>query len=213
MKSLARAITDAPVLSLSRRAPQKKLPVLGAQDAANLPMAYSATHDQRGHSSAVSSVLYTSHTTTFAETKTGSYVYYGDAASFHEWEFRTRMRMSGAGEDKYAEMMSKVVEGLRGDAFIIAQQIGFEKLKQGGDDELQIKPGVDQLIDAMKKSVFPLTTYEAKEMFRQYTKPNGSLSRQSGESMYQYVSRRRRCWQLLKELDKEIELSEGHRAE
>ena len=31
--------------------------------------------------------------------------------------------------------------------------------------------------------------------------------------MTQYVSRRQRCWKLLKELDPEIELSEGHRAD
>ena len=31
--------------------------------------------------------------------------------------------------------------------------------------------------------------------------------------MQQYVSRRKRCWKLLKELDPEIVLSEGHRAD
>ena len=31
--------------------------------------------------------------------------------------------------------------------------------------------------------------------------------------MHQYVSRRRRCWKLLKELDPEIEFSEGQRAD
>ena len=31
--------------------------------------------------------------------------------------------------------------------------------------------------------------------------------------MTQYVSRRKRCWKLLKELDPDIELSEGHRAD
>ena len=31
--------------------------------------------------------------------------------------------------------------------------------------------------------------------------------------MTQYVSRRQRCWKLLKELDPEMELSEGHRAD
>ena len=73
--------------------------------------------------------------------------------------------------------------------------------------------GVDILIEAIRASVFPLTTYEAKELFRQYCKPTGSLSRQQGESMQHYVSRRKRCWKLLKELDPEIVLSEGHRAD
>lgn len=59
----------------------------------------------------------------------------------------------------------------------------------------------------------PMTTHEAKELFRQYCKPSGSLSRQVGESMHQYISRRRRCWKLLSELDSELVLSEGRRAD
>ena len=121
--------------------------------------------------------------------------------------------------------MSRVVDGLRGDAFTIAREVGLERLwfvggvpeeEQSywdGDWDTTYKPGVDILIDAIRASVFPLTTYEAKELFRQYCKPSGSLSRQNGESMQQYISRRRRCWKLLKELDPEIVLSEGHRAD
>ena len=45
--------------------------------------------------SAVSSVLYLRDATgNHAETRTGAYIYYGDAASFHEWEFRTRLRIA-----------------------------------------------------------------------------------------------------------------------
>ena len=58
-----------------------------------------------------------------------------------------------------------------------------------------------------------MTTHEAKELFRQYCRPKGPLSRQNGESMQQYISRRRRCWNLLIELDPEMNLSEGHRAD
>jgi len=120
---------------------------------------------------------------------------------------------------KYAEAMSKVVDGLRGDAFIVAKEVGLNKIWDPGEytevDGLQVthEAGVDVLINAIKLSVFPQTTYEAKELFRQYCKPSGSLSRQNGESMHQYISRRQRCWKLLKELDKEIVLSEGHRAD
>ena len=70
-----------------------------------------------------------------------------------------------------------------------------------------------ELIAAMRAMVFPLTTREAKGLFRLYCKTRGPLARQAGESMTQYVSRRKRCWKLLKELDPEIELSEGHRAD
>ena len=169
--------------------------------------------EPRGHSSAVASVLYSKGSNVCEVTKSGSYVYHGDASTYHEWEFRTRLRVKAAGDDpeKYAEAMSKVVDGLRGDAFIIAKEVGLDKLWEVGD--AFVDAGVDTLIKAIKESVFPLTTYEAKELFRQYCKPAGSLSRQNGESMHQFVSRRRRCWKLLKELDPEIELSEGHRAD
>ena len=30
---------------------------------------------------------------TYLETKSGSYIYHGDAASFHDWVFRTRLRV------------------------------------------------------------------------------------------------------------------------
>jgi len=158
------------------------------------------------------------------------------------------MRMHKSSDPyKYSEAMSRVIDGLRGEAFTVAQQVGLENLWQCGSvlqqasqradaadtasqhsagsggrpvdldaaaDALEFKePGVELLIKAMKIAVFPFTTHEAKEMFRQYCKPSGSLSRQRSESMHQFIDRRKRCWKLLKELDPEIELSEGHRAD
>ena len=52
--------------------------------------------------------------------------HYGDATSFHEWEFRTRLRIAGESGDQYVEAMSKVCVGLRGDAFVAAQEVGFD---------------------------------------------------------------------------------------
>ena len=94
-------------------------------------------------------------------------------------EFRTRLRVKAKKDEFYAEAMSKVVDGLRGDTFVIAQEVGLDLLWDAGGEDLQapIEPGFDLLIKAMKTSVFPLTTHEAKELFRQYTKPSGSLSR------------------------------------
>ena len=87
-------------------------------------------NEPRGNSSAVASVLYSRGGDNHSVTKSGSYVYYGDAANYHEWEFRTRLRVRSSSyeEDKYAEVMSKVVDGLRGDAFIIAKEVGLEKI-------------------------------------------------------------------------------------
>ena len=166
----------------------------------------------RTESSSVTSVLYQSHAAdTTRETKSGSYIYHGDAASFHEWEFRTLLRVKGKKGDAYTDAASRVVDGLRSDAFVVAREVGLDTLyKPGSDTDAS---GIEQLVEAMKAAVFPLTTHEAKELFRQFTKPSGSMSRQTGESMAQYISRRKRCWKLLKELDPEIELSEGHRAD
>ena len=181
-------------------------------------MAYSRLHrscvDPQGHSSAVASVPFSRGRDTHEVTKSGSYIYHGDPVNYHEWEFRTRLRVRGVdGDDdnKCATAMSGIVNGLRGEAFIVAKEVGLEKLWHVADDYQD--PGVDVLINAIKVHVFPQTTHEAKELFRQYTKPSGGLSRQVGESMHQYILRRRRTWKLLKELDPEIELSEGHRAD
>ena len=183
-------------------------------------------NEERGFSSAVSSVLYYRGHDNFKETRTGTYIYRGEPASFHEWEFRTRLRVRGKKGDGYVTEASKIIDGLRGDAFVVAQEVGLDTLWQSGseavvaDDEdddfgpmIPLQSGIDKLIDAMKKMVFPLTTHEAKELFRQYCKPSGSLARQKGESMTQYVSRRRRCWNLLTTLDPDIHLSDGHRAD
>ena len=171
-----------------------------------------------GTSSAVASVLFTRGGDGHQVTKSGSYIYHGEPANFHEWEFRTELRVKAAGNDptQYAEVMSRVVDGLRGEAFITAKELGTDRLWQPGSaegDDEEVVSGAKLLIDAVRRIVFPLTTHEAKELFRQYCHPKGPLARQRGESMQQYVSRRRRCWKLLTELDPQIFLSEGHRAD
>ena len=87
-----------------------------------------------------------------AETRTGAYIYHGDAASFHEWEFRTRLRIAGKAGDQYIEEMSKVCDGLRGDAIVAAQEVGFGNLFEIVDG----RPcGIDTLIRHMRGMVFP----------------------------------------------------------
>ena len=92
-----------------------------------------------GTSSAVASVLFTRGGEGHQVTKSGSYIYWGDAAHFHEWVFRTELRARAAGVDpvKYAEVMSRIVDGLRGEAFIAAKDIGVERLWQPGGEEEQ----------------------------------------------------------------------------
>ena len=63
------------------------------------------------------------------------------------------------------------------------------------------------------RNVFSLTEHESKELFQQYCRPGGPLSRLNGESMKQYVSRRRRCWILLVQMDPVTHISEGRRSD
>eukprot|EP00973_Karenia_brevis_P033350 4600492-Karenia_brevis.AAC.1 len=63
-----------------------------------------------GSSSAVSSVFFVRGDSYHQETKQGSYVYWGDAGNYHEWEFRTRLRVQGQKGNKYFEAVTKVVD-------------------------------------------------------------------------------------------------------
>ena len=94
--------------------------------------------EPRGTSSAVASVLFPRGGDGHHVTKPGSYIYYGDASNFHEWEFRTQLRAKAAGKEpeKYAEVMSRIIDGLRGEAFIAAKEVGLNRLwHPGGDAE------------------------------------------------------------------------------
>ena len=102
------------------------------------------------------------------------------------------------------EMVHKVLEGLRDEAFELARDIGIEALTAPG--------GLRDFISRMRNVVFPRAAEEARELFRAGQR-NGALARQGGESMLSYVSRRRRWWKLLKSLDSSIELSEPIRVE
>ena len=133
-------------------------------------------------------------------TKQGFLIYYGDAFSFHEWEFRTTMRYEATKAEDRWELGSKVLEGLRGDAYAVAEDLGSLKLKSSD--------AVPALIEAMRRAVFTLKEHEAKELYRMGTSIGGPLSRQAGESMTQYISRRKRWWRKVKELDEKLQVSD-----
>ena len=107
--------------------------------------------------------------------------------------------------------MTNVIQGLKGDAVLVAQEIGMDKLNAEGDS--LVSSGLELLIREMKAAVFPQTQNEAKDLFKVFMKAGGPLSRQLGESMQQYINRRRRAWALLKELDSTTEISEEQRAD
>ena len=134
-------------------------------------------------------------------TKAGFLVYSGDAYHYHEWEFRTMTKYEATkAEDRWA-LGAKVVESLRGDAYTVAEDMGTDALKK--------EDSVLKLIENMKKAVFPLKEHEAKELYRVGTSVGGPLARQSGESMAHYISRRKRWWKKLRELDSKVEVSDA----
>ena len=163
------------------------------------------------------------HSSAPLETKSGSYIYAGDAANFHDWQFRTLLRIrlyeqqleeisksadpvgttatepAAEDADEYATfpdlsgatqatqptsavstpksgasrkssksgkqktdvdrgpLVNKVIEGLRGDAFSIARDLGLEVLSEPG--------GLVKLVGEIRSHVFPRAREEAKELF------------------------------------------------
>ena len=96
--------------------------------------------------------------------------------------------------------MNEIVKGLNGDALQTAMDFSV--------DELVGPKGIEKLVDAMRLMVFPSKKSEAKELYRAGQKQNGMLSRQKGESMMAYISRRRRWWKLLKQMDDQVYISD-----
>ena len=86
------------------------------------------------------------------------------------------------------------MEGLWGDAFLIARDMGMAALVAD--------QGFRNPVKKVKENVFPRASEEAKELFRIGQVRGGILSRQSNESMVSCVDRRRRWWRMITELDR-----------
>jgi hypothetical protein len=66
--------------------------------------------------------------------------------------------------------------------------------------------------EALREHIFPLGCAEARELFKAGLRP-GILSKQSGETMISYISRRRRWYDMPRNLDKAIQLSDQVRGD
>ena len=135
------------------------------------------------------------------ETKSGFFVYDGAPSRFHEWEFRAGIRYQSAKEEDKHRALSSIVEALRGEAALVAMDVGMATLM---DTKMT---GFDELLKAMTARVFPQAQAEAKELYQVGHKHRGPLSRQAAEPMISFVSRRRRWWAKLKKLDPTVDLS------
>ena len=161
---------------------------------------------------AVQSLKFQSNTRLPEETKAGFVVWNGNAADYPYWKFRTSTKFfalkhakKGDYEPKVCEVMVSVTEALRGDALTVAMNIGMDKLLSPGmvDDGKggKMAEGHYVIMQAMQEKVFPLVDEEAKAMYTEFHTVGSSFSRQPSETMLAYVQRRRRCFDLLKELD------------
>ena len=135
------------------------------------------------------------------ETRQGLFIYGGQPSRFHEWEFRTLLEMETAGTDekKRKELTAQVVKALRGDAYQIAMDMGR--------DALMAADGVKDLVKKVLDHAFPKQKSEAKDLYRAGHLVDGPLSRQRGESVVGFISRRRRWWIKLQAMDSTIQLS------
>ena len=126
-------------------------------------------------------------------TKKGAVYFSGLPREFQEWKFRNTALYESTALEKRPELASTVLEGLSDNAYLVARDLGIPSLTTAD--------GVPTLIQAIEDSLFPITGVEAKELYDQGHKPHGPLSRQGGESLHSYISRRKRWWTTLSNLD------------
>ena len=122
-------------------------------------------------------------------------------SGFFEWEFRTLLKLqSCAGDEERKKLGSRVCEGLTGEAFKCAMDIGLTELGK--------ENGVPQLVAKLRSLIFPQQSSEARELYKIGQQRHGPLSRQQSESMTSYIQRRKRWWQLLTQMDKPLSMSD-----
>ena len=68
--------------------------------------------------------------------------------------------------------------------------------------------GLDLLVQKVQERLFPQRTAEARELLKQGMRIGGPTSRVPGEPMTSYISRRRRWWNLVHEMDNTLELGD-----
>eukprot|EP00439_Symbiodinium_sp_Y106_P066578 s1546_g10.t2 len=122
--------------------------------------------------------------TTTTNTVAGRYSHYTQRIKdYYEWEFRAMAKLHATKTEERFSLGAKLLESLRGDAYIVAQDLGHTVLKKAN--------AIEEIIEAVKKQIFPLQAQEAKELYRVGSSVGGVMSRQPGESMTSYTGRRK----------------------
>ena len=149
---------------------------------------------------ALASLRFQRNAQDYEESRQGMTVFAGDAASFHEWQFRLQIKKSLCTAEELPALTAKVVDALRGEALSCAMEIGLAKLMEAN--------GLDLLVQKVQERLFPQRTAEARELLKQGMRIGGPMSRVPGEPMTSYISRRRRWWTLVHEMDNTLELGD-----
>ncbi len=130
----------------------------------------------------------------------------GQPSALQEYAFRVRSKMHRESKMDESEVKKlgplglRLVEGLRGDALKLAQQLKMEDLSKS--------TGPDQLLKLFAENLKPRKAQEARELFAAGSKDGGILSRQQNEPMSSYVMRRRAWWSALQDLEEDMRVSE-----
>jgi hypothetical protein len=141
------------------------------------------------------------------ENRQGLPTYSGSAAGLHEWKFKVLTKVKALEqieddvirESKLVELASKVVDALCDEALKIAIDIGVDDIAAIG--------GIIHLVTAIEDHVSQFKDDEAQELFAIGSKTDGELSRQRGESMVSYITRRKRCVLRLTDVDSNTKVS------
>ena len=128
----------------------------------------------------------------------------GNPNHLPEYTYRVKTRMAKEAAMSKDEMATlgplglRLVEGLRGQALRLAQQVNI--------DVLSTSAGPTTLLKVFNDTLKPRKEQEARELYAAGAKEGGMLSRQSTESMASYVSRRRAWWAALQNLDSDLKI-------
>ena len=89
---------------------------------------------------ALASLRFQRNAQDYEETRQGMTVFDGDAASFHEWQFRLQIKKSLCKAEEFPALTAKVVDALRGEALSCAMmEIGLAKLMEANGLDLLVQ--------------------------------------------------------------------------
>ena len=140
------------------------------------------------------SLAYQTFTVIPPEGKAGYVLYDGGPNDYFVWEFKLDIKLSTIVqvEEKpekakiaFKNLISNLVESLRGKALKIAYDIGVDELMEYEDMR-----GLKQLRKEIKENVFPQIDEEVRAVYQEGQKIGGILARQQGEPIRSYITRR-----------------------